>query len=109
MATPRQNIANLLRNNGCPVEGCLAEFETGDRNERHYPHISPLCFCTICHVCIDQQHEAAVGENPKFKGWTIECPVCHMEKAWNIRKLVPNKALANMQEELRWVMNNLAE
>jgi hypothetical protein len=101
----RNVLELLLQNNSCRGilgdEMCLTLYDCTDKAERHFPMISPVCWCTMCLKCVHAQHEAAVKNSPDWKGWTIECMLCSTPKAWNIRKLVPNLALASMLEETR--------
>jgi len=97
----RSGMGVLLKNNCCRGDLCMKPFECEDRSEWHFPYISQVCFCTLCQKCVHAQNEAALQENPKWKGYVVQCMLCGTLKAWNIRKLVPNIALANMLEETR--------
>jgi len=91
----------LLKNNCCRGLQCMSPFDCNDKSEWNFPYISPVCYCTLCQKCVHAQNEAALEGNPKWKGYVVECMLCGTLKAWNIRKLVPNMALASMLEETR--------
>jgi hypothetical protein len=89
----------MLANNGCRVEGCGAQYET-DPADPHFPFISGVCYHTICKRCIDRTVEEERGKTASWKGYSISCPVCGENKAFNLRKLIKNAALADIIYEL---------
>jgi hypothetical protein len=95
----------ILKNNCCLVEGCLHEFETTEDNQKFYPHISPVCCCTVCRSCIDGRAELE-REKRNWKGYSVLCPACLTDNAFNLRKLVPNRSLANVLAETRRLLEN---
>jgi hypothetical protein len=97
----RTGLELLLKNNCCKGNGCLKPFECEDKLMAHFPYISPVCACTLCQKCVHAQTEAALEDNPNWKGYVVQCGLCGTLKSWNIRKLVPNMALASMLEEIR--------
>ena len=92
-------LAVILQNSCCL--GCMQDFETGFGDAR-YPFISGVCSCTVCRRCLDARVEAERGENPaaSWKGGCICCPVCDTDRAFNMKKLVKNMALAVVLAEI---------
>ena len=91
-------LAVILQNNCC--HGCMLEFETGF-GDTHYPFISGVCSHTLCRQCLDAKVEEERGSTGTWKGWCIRCPICDIDNAFNIRKLIKNMALATVLEEIR--------
>ena len=91
-------LAVILQNNCC--HGCMLEFETGF-GDTHYPFISGVCSHTLCRQCLDAKVEEERGSSGTWKGWCIRCPICDIDNAFNIRKLIKNMALATVLEEIR--------
>ena len=95
-------LAVILQNSCCL--GCMLEFETGF-GDTHYPFISGVCSCTVCRRCLDAKVEEERGSTGTWKGWCIRCPICDIDNAFNIRKLIKNMALATVLEEIRRLMD----
>jgi hypothetical protein len=79
----------------CIVEGCMHDFDT-EEGEPRYPVIGK-CGCTVCSNCCQVRLEQ---ENTNLRvNWStvryICCPLCETDKAFEMKKLVKNKALAD--------------
>jgi hypothetical protein len=97
----KDGLSLILSNNCCLGQGCLEEYETKNLQLQYFPYISPKCGCTICKKCIDGTVEREADD---WKGYTIACPPCFVEKAFNLRHLVPNRGLASALQETRRLM-----
>ena len=49
--------------------------------------------------------EAERGPIGTWKDWCIRCPICEVDRAFNMQKLVKNIALANVLAEIRRLMD----
>ena len=95
-------LAVILQNNCCL--GCMLEFETGFGDAR-YPIISGECSCTVCLQCLDARVEIERGPTGTWKGGCVHCPICEINNAFNMRKLIKNMALAIVLAEIRRLMD----
>lgn len=92
----RREMTRLIKGHGCTL--CTEEFETDLPTDLKYPYVSPVCRCTLCRACVD-------GCVPvEKKGWTADCPLCAVPKAWNMRNLVPNRHVANLLHDMKRVV-----
>lgn len=85
---------------GCTY--CSQAFDTDVSTDAKYPYISPTCRCTLCRECID----VCMSQIVDTKQYTVGCPLCRQEKAWNTRRLVPNKLLANLLHDMKRVYSD---
>ena len=95
-------LAVILQNNCCL--GCMLEFETS-LWDTHYLFISGVCNPTVCRCCLDARVEAERGLTASWRDGCICCPICEVDRAFNMRKLVKNMALANVLAEIRRLMD----
>ena len=80
--------------------GCMLDFETSI-GDVHYPFILSVCNHTVCRRCLDARVEVERGKPAAtWKGRCIRCPICEEDRAFNLRKLVKNMALANVLAEI---------
>jgi hypothetical protein len=86
----------MTNGHGCTVRS--EAFETDVTTDRRCPHISPVCKCTLCKACVDG--------SPAQTEHTVGCPLCQEPRAWNKRKLVPNRHLANLLHDMKRVLTN---
>ena len=106
----RNGLAVLVHTNRCRgtlQRRCFKKYDIKNPKQQNYPHISAVCYCTLCLECIHKQKEAVKDSNPEWKGWVVKCMLCQREKAWNLRKLIPNLALASMLENTTLLLDNI--
>jgi hypothetical protein len=96
-------LALILRNNCCSSQECVQDFENKSYPWAFFPYISTKCNCTICKHCLDRVVEKQADN---WTGWTIPCPACYEERAFNLRQLVPNVALTEIIYDTRRLLNN---
>ena len=94
-----REMNRLINGHGCTL--CTEEFETDLPTDLKYPYISPVCKCTLCRACIDRCVIVEEG-----KRWTADCPLCGVQKAWEMRNLAPNRHVANLLHDMKRVVKN---
>jgi endogenous inhibitor of DNA gyrase (YacG/DUF329 family) len=95
----RREMQRMLLGYGCCII-CEREFETSDETNAHYPYISPVCKHTLCKLCLDKTISRILVREYR----TVDCPFCCKENAWNRHKLVPNRALVSLLDDMRHVI-----
>ena len=83
----------------------MLEFETS-LGDAHYPIISGVCNHTVCRGCLDARVEAERGPTATWRGGCICCPICELDRAFNMMgKLVKKMAMSNDLAEIRRLMD----
>jgi Fe-S oxidoreductase len=73
-------------------KNCQQAFETNNQTDLKYPFRSYVCRCTLCRECIN----SCGAQITPGKIHTFDCPLCLHEKAWNLRKLLPDLQFVNL-------------
>jgi hypothetical protein len=96
-------LSLILRNHCCLGRECVQDFENKGYPFAYFACVSTKCNCTVCKHCLDR----VVEKQPQnWTGWTVSCPSCFEERAFNLRRLVPNMALVAIVSDVRRLLNN---